>query len=70
MSFSNTDKRNKLVCLTESGKKYVDDIIEKLRKKEIYVLEKMGLENIKRMNDDTEIFIRLFQEGDFNKNEE
>lgn len=66
---SQEDKRNKLVCLTETGKKYADDIVGKLQKKEIYVIEKMGLENIKSMNDNTELFIRLFQEGDKKRDE-
>lgn len=41
----------------------------KLHSKEIYVIEKMGLENIESLNDNTELFIRLFKEGDCKKNE-
>lgn len=67
MVSSETDKRNKIVCLTEAGKKYADDIIGKLQKKEIYVIEKMGLDSIKSMNDNTELFIKLFREGEFNE---
>lgn len=63
------DKRNKLISLTETGKVYADDIIKKLHEKESYVIEKMGLDNIKNMNDNTELFIRLFREGGFEKNE-
>ncbi len=37
--------------------------------KRIYVIEKMGLENIESLNDNTELFIRLFKEGDCKKNE-
>ena len=57
-----SDKRNKLICLTESGMEYTKDIIEKLHSKEIYVIDKMGLENIESLNDNTELFIRLFKE--------
>lgn len=57
------DKRNKLLRLTDSGRKFADDVIGKLHKKEIYVMEKMGLENIKSMNDNLESFIQLFREG-------
>ena len=57
------------ICLTESGMEYTKDIIEKLHSKEIYVIEKMGLENIESLNDNTELFIRLFKEGDCKKNE-
>lgn len=63
MVSDDSDKRNKLICLTESGKEYMKDIIEKLHSKEIYVIEKMGLENIVSLNDNTELFIRLFKEG-------
>ena len=63
------DKRNKLVHLTETGKILADDIIGKLQKKEIYVIEKMGLDNIKNMNDNMELFVRLFGEGDLDENE-
>ena len=59
------DKRNKLIRLTEAGKNYADNIIGELQKMGIYVIEKMGLENIKNMNDNTELFIKLFREGDF-----
>ena len=54
MVSDDSDKRNKLICLTESG---------------MYVIEKMGLENIESLNDNTELFIRLFKEGDCKKNE-
>ncbi len=69
MVSSETDKRNKIVCLTKAGKKYADDIIGKLQKKEIYVIEKMGLDSIKSMNDNTELFINLFREGEFHAKE-
>lgn len=63
------DKRNKLIRLTKSGKLFADDIIGKLHKKEIYVIEKMGLNNIKNMNNNTELFIRLFRERGLDENE-
>ena len=69
MVSDDSDKRNKLICLTESGMEYTKDIIEKLHSKEIYAIEKMGLENIESLNDNTELFIRLFKEGDCKKNE-
>lgn len=63
------DKRNKLIFLTETGKLFADDIIKKIHEKEIYVIEKMGLHNIKNMNDNTELFIKLFREGEVDRNE-
>ncbi len=56
------DRRNKLLSLTESGKAFAHSVIDKLHRKEIYVLQKMGLENIVSMNDNTELFIKLFRE--------
>lgn len=63
------DKRNKLIRLTETGEKFTNEIIEKLQKKEFYVIEKMGLDNIKNMNDNTELFINLFRQGGVEENE-
>ncbi len=63
------DKRNKQIRLTDEGKAFADDIIGKLYKKEIYVIEKMGLENIQNMNDNTELFIKLFREGGLGEDE-
>ncbi len=63
------DKRNKLVRLTPVGRKFADNVIGKLHKREIYVMEKMGLENIVSMNDNTEHFIKLFRAGGFAENE-
>lgn len=63
------DKRNKLIRLTASGRRFASDIIGKLQKKEMYVMEKMGLEGIISMNDKTEQFITLFREEGMEKNE-
>lgn len=56
------DKRNKAICLTESGKDFASKIINELRKKEEYVTEKTGIEKLKQMNDTTELFIKYFRE--------
>ena len=58
------DKRNKRICLTEEGKLYAADIVTKLHERESYVIAQMGMGNIKSMNDNTELFIRLFREGE------
>ena len=57
------DKRNKLITLTPEGNAYADKIVEALHKRELYAIDRMGLENITRMNDDTELFISLFKRG-------
>ena len=63
------DKRNKQICLTEEGKLYAEDIVTKLHEKESYVIAQMGTDNIKNMNDNTELFIKLFREGGACKDE-
>lgn len=63
------DKRNKPVRLTESGEQYAKEIMDRLRERELYVIQKMGLENMKSLNDLTELLIRLFREGDLRENE-
>ena len=57
------DKRNKLIILTPEGNAYAGKIVEALHKRELFAIDRMGLENIIRMNDDTELFINLFRSG-------
>ena len=64
MAAMQSDKRNKLLCLTDSGKKLADEVIGKLRQKETCVMEIMGLENMICLNDHLEQFTALFQKGD------
>lgn len=63
------DKRNKLLKLTSTGKAYAGEIIEALHKRELFAIDRMGLDNITRMNNDTELFISLFRNGGSSKNE-
>ena len=63
------DKRNKLITLTPKGNAYAGKIVEALHKRELYAIDRMGLENITRMNDDTELFISLFKRGASLENE-
>ena len=62
-------KRNKLIILTPKGNAYAGKIVEALHKRELYAIDRMGLENITRMNDDTELFISLFKRGASLENE-
>ena len=64
------DKRNKQIALTPEGASFVDTIITQIQEKELHVIQKMGLERMKRMNDDSELFIKLFREGGVNSNEQ
>ena len=61
------DKRNKLLKLTSSGKTYAGKIIEALHEKELFVIKTMGLSNVAKMNDNTELFINLFRNGGTSK---
>ena len=54
--------------LPKRASKYADSILSELRNAEFAVIEKMGLERIRRLNEDSELFIRLFRElGDGQK---
>lgn len=64
-----TDKRNKQIQLTPMGKQFSVDIITKLQKIELYVIEKMGLAQITNMNDELDHFVRLFREEGLKKDE-
>lgn len=57
------DKRNKVICFTATGKEYADTIISKLRKVELFVIEKMGIERMKQLNDSTALFVELFRKA-------
>ncbi len=54
------DKRNKQIRLTPSGHDYADAIITRLRRVEMYVVEQMGLERMKQLNENTALFVSLF----------
>ena len=69
LSADKKDKRNKLIMLTPKGNAYAGKIVESLRKRELFAIDQMGLENITRMNDDTELFINLFKRGGSLENE-
>lgn len=66
MASMEEDKRSKLLRLTDAGKAYAETIIGRLRKKEVCVMEKMGLENMLALNNGIESFTKLFREGDIN----
>ena len=69
LSADKKDKRNKLIMLTPKGNAYAGKIVESLRKRELFAIDRMGLENITRMNDVTELFISLFKRGGSLENE-
>lgn len=54
------DKRNKLIQFTTTGNEYANTIISQLRKVELYVMEEMGIERMKQLNDNMALFVELF----------
>ena len=64
------DKRNKLIRFTPAGNEYADSIISKLREVELFVIEKMGIERMKQLNDDTALFVELFSKAGGKENNE
>ena len=64
------DKRNKQICFTQAGADYANTIITKLRKAELYAVEKVGAEGMGQLNDNTALFVEFFiQAGKEDKNE-
>ena len=59
-----SDKRNKVLRLTASGKAYADELIGRFQEKELVVMQKLGIENMVKLNDGVETFIRLFRNGE------
>lgn len=57
------DRRNKQIFLTETGKQFAGDILSELHSNELYITEQMGIENLKSMNENLMLFIKLFRKG-------
>ncbi|MCI8284669.1 MAG: MarR family transcriptional regulator [Firmicutes bacterium] len=57
------DKRNKLIRFTESGKEYADGILSELRETELFVIDEMGIERMKLLNDNAALFAELFNKN-------
>lgn len=57
------DKRNKMVQFTITGKEYADTIISKLREVELFVIEEMGIDHMKQLNDNMALFVELFSKA-------
>ena len=63
------DKRNKILKLTNAGKAYADSIIGALQEKELFVIKELGIENMAKLNDISETFIKLFNNNEETKDE-
>lgn len=61
-----TDKRNKLILLTDEGRKYANEIATTLMDLDIYAIEKMGIERMKYLNDSLALYLEYFREAERN----
>ena len=64
------DKRNKQIRFTPAGSEYADGILSELRKVELYAIGKMGIEQMKQMNDSMALFVSLFGKAGGKKDDE
>ncbi len=63
------DKRNKIIKLTVAGKKYADTIVSELHKAELFAIEEMGIERMRRFNNDMTMFVDLFKKASGGRDE-
>ncbi len=64
------DKRNKVIRFTKMGKKYADAIISELRRVELSVIEEIGVERMRQLNESMALFAKLFSEAGGRKDNE
>ena len=64
------DKRNKVIRFTKAGQEYADTIISELRKEELFVVEEMGMERMRQLNENMALFVELFSGAGGKKNNE
>ena len=57
------DKRNKRIKFTAAGREYAHTILNELRKVELSIIQKMGIERMHRLSEDGALFIKLFYEA-------
>lgn len=57
------DKRNKVIRFTKAGKEYADIIVSELRKVELFVVEEIGLERMRQLNESMALFVELFSKA-------
>lgn len=64
-----SDKRNKRILLTDVGRDYANEISVALNNLDSYAAEKMGLENMKNLNDSLTLYLKYFREAEQNSSE-
>lgn len=58
-----SDKRNKLILLTDRGKEYADEIATELYSLDYYSVEKMGLDRMTQFNDNIALYLKYSREA-------
>ena len=61
-----SDKRNKLILLSDQGKDYANEISEALTNLDTYAFQKMGIERMRDLNDSLELYLKYFREAEQN----
>lgn len=57
------DKRKKVIRFTKIGKEYADIIISELRKVELFTIEEIGIERMKQLNENMDLFVKIFSKA-------
>lgn len=61
-----SDKRNKLISLTDNGKEYANEISSALYNLDYFAAEKMGIDCMKSLNDSLTLYLKYFREAEEN----
>ncbi len=61
-----SDKRNKLISLTDDGREYANEISEALYNMDSYAAEKMGLDGMERLNESLTLYLKYSHEAEQN----
>lgn len=56
------DRRSKQIRFTPAGRAYADSILSELSRVELAVAGLLGIETIRRLNEDSERYLKLFKE--------
>lgn len=59
-----SDKRNKLISLTDNGREYANEISSALNNLDTYAAKKMGLDGMKSLNNSLAFYLKYFREAE------
>ena len=63
-AYLESDKRNKLISLTDSGSEYANEISSALYALDFYAIEKMGLTRMTTLNNNLALYLKYYREGE------